>query len=161
MTSSISKGKRNHCSVCSDWDNPNWRNKSPTPPKTECKHPKIARHPEGFCNNCGKFIKDKKESGGWEERFNNLYEDEVGHVDVCKSEGYPIKITSCVCGASEIKDFIGTEIDKAYSKGVKDTIKDCFWLLDCEEDCLETAGYDTRVVKNIRERFEGHFKVKI
>jgi len=22
-----------------------------------CKHPKVARHPEGFCNNCGKEIK--------------------------------------------------------------------------------------------------------
>ena len=44
------------------------------------------------------------------KKFDELYEKEVGHADVCKSEGYPIKITSCVCGASEIKSFYTQQI---------------------------------------------------
>ncbi|KKR00163.1 MAG: hypothetical protein UT24_C0016G0052 [Candidatus Woesebacteria bacterium GW2011_GWB1_39_12] len=35
--------------------------------KEKCKHPKIARHPYGFCNNCGKEISKEKPQLDWEE----------------------------------------------------------------------------------------------
>lgn len=60
----------------------------------------------------------------------------------------------------EKKNWTDKQVNTIIKINYKNFLKDCFWLLDCEEDCLKTNGFDSKVVDNLRNRFKGHFKPK-
>ena len=88
-----------------------------------CKHPKVARHPEGFCNNCGKEIKemgvlsptlDKKKQQLCMECANYEMGYEKGWEDAVKSKNLTITVLmkelekyscSCVCHKGYLTEY--------------------------------------------------------
>lgn len=63
--------------------------------------------------------------------------------------------------ARDVGNWTDRDVNRIIKTNRRNFIKDCMWLLDCEEDCLKTAGFETEVVDNIRSRFIGHFKIKL
>ena len=126
----------------------------------------------GLCAKCLKIKKLEKKQKYLDESYNAGYEQ--GKQETEKEWALKEKdlqeqwnrARNALDESNEMQSATWEEVirKEEREKGEKEMkekiLKDCFWLLDCEEDCLKTSwinDFEIKVINNIRERFKGHF----